>query len=402
MRGRKQRNWHGSGAAIAAMALFCGAATAQEAPIFSLSGAATAPWGTLADTELARFDPGFGQCVPWLSIASGAFYGGDVNGDGATDDWKDVDAVWIGQSGDRVTDVYVSFNTTHGPWLDGDVARLAEDGTLALVYSEAQLITAFGLTDGQMDLDGLHVAVDGRFFVSFNDDEASTLLSTDSTGVITDGSIVIWDPARASVSVALTEGQVDALVSNALGKSQKTIDTLGVAMDSNGVLCFSVQSPSSDDATTFRDANGGEIVLAESALGLTGSPEIDALEVVSAPASFLATRVTPRLVAGNVQAQVDLDGPPNHLLIVTLSLTRGDARRFPGDGFFGLLLDPADPLFSASLADLPWTFAATDAVGRATIWFDPAPSGIVITVYAQAYDFDGHAWGTPIAVELTG
>jgi hypothetical protein len=382
--------------------VFGNGAVAQEAPLFSLSGAATAPWGTLADTELARFDPVLGRCVPWLSAATGAYFGGDVTGDGATDDWKDVDAVWIGRQLDRITDVYISFNTTHGKWLDGDLLRLSEAGDLQLVHSEATLIAAFGLTDGQMDVDGLHVAADGRILISFGDDERSTLLSTDAPGVITDGSIVVWDPARSTVDVVLTEAEVDARVSNALGKKTKTTDTLGIAMDGAGVLCFSVQSPSSDDATTFRDLNGGEVLLAESALQLGGSPEFDALEIVDGSAPFLAARVTPRLVAGNVQAQFDVEGPANHLLIVTLSFTRGDAGNFPEDGFFGLHLDPADPLFAASLADLPWTYALTDASGRATIVFDPAPPGFVLTVFAQAYDFDGKAFGTPVAIELTG
>ncbi|MBM4016149.1 MAG: hypothetical protein FJ293_14465 [Planctomycetes bacterium] len=391
------------GAGAAAMAaLFAGGAAAQEAPLFSLTASATAPWGTLADTELARFDPVLGRCVPWLSIATGAFYGGDVTGDGATDDWKDVDAIWIGRQIDRITDVYISFNTTHGPWLDGDLLRLAEDGTLQRIHSEAALIAAFGLTDGQVDVDGLHIAIDGRILLSFGDDEASTMLSTDHPGVITDGSIVVFDPARATVSVVLTEGEVDARVSNALGKTTKAVDTLGIAMDAAGVLCFSVQSPSSDDATTFRDRNGGEVLLAESALQLAGTPEFDALEVVDGSAPFLAARVTPRLVAANVQAQFDVEGPANHLLLVTLSFARGSALAFPEDGFFGLLLEPADPLFAASLADLPWSYAATDASGRATVLFDPAPAGIVVTIFAQAYDFDGNAFGTPVAIELTG
>ncbi|MSR46903.1 MAG: hypothetical protein EXS13_07555 [Planctomycetes bacterium] len=391
-----------AGRAAIAFVTLAGGAVAQESPIFSLSASATAPWGTLADTELARFDPGLGRCVPWLSIATGACFGGDINGDGATDDWKDIDAVWVGQSNGEVSDVYISFNTTHGPWLDGDVMRLKEDGTLQLVFSESQIAAWFGLTDGQQDLDALHVAIDGRVYMSFGDDEASALLSTDVANVVTDGSIVVWDPSRTTASVVLTETQIDARISTALKKTQKCTDTLGIAMDKNGALCFSVQSPSTDDATTFRDLNGGEVLLSESALLLGGTPEIDALDLVDGAVEFLAARITPRLVAGNVQAQVDLDGPPNHLLIVTLSFKRGDSLAWPGKGFFGLLLDPNDPLFSASLADLPWTYSKTDAAGHAFVLFDPAPPGVVLTVFAQAYDFDGRAFGTPIAIELIG
>ena len=87
---------------------------------------------------------------------------------------------------------------------------------------------------------------------------------------------------------------------------------------------------------------------------------------------------------------------------MTLALTRGSATKVPGDGFFGLFLDPLDPLFSASLADLGWTYASTDSAGHAAILFDAAPAGVTVTLFVQAYDFDGKAFGAPIAVELLG
>lgn len=389
-------------AALALLASAGGASAQQESAIFSFSGPVTAPFGTLADTELARIDLAGGLCRPWFSLASSAFFAGDVTGDGITDEWRDVDALWVGQSGGRVSDVYVSFNTTFGPWLDGDIVRLAADGTLQLAYPEAQVIGWFGLTDGQVDLDGLHVAADGSLFVSFADNEASALLSTDTPGIVTDGSVVVWDPASQTASVRVTEAGVDALVSHALGSAATTTDTLGVALDRNGALVFSVQSPTSHDASLFRDANGGEIALAEAALGLAGGPEIDALDLLDPAAEFLAARMASRFVAGGQQAVMEIDGAPNHALVVTLSLARFDASLFPTDGFQGLLLDPGDPLFGASLSDLGWTYATTDAAGHSTVFFEPAPTGVIVTVMVQAYDLDGHAFGAPVAIELTG
>jgi hypothetical protein len=391
--------------ARAALALLAAAGTAsaqQESAIFSLSGPATAPFGSLADTELARIDLAGGLCRPWFSAASSAFFAGDVTGDGITDEWRDVDALWVGQQGGRVTDVCVSFNTTFGPWLDGDIVRLAADGTLQLAFAEATIVGWFGLTDGQIDVDGLHFAADGSVLISFADNEASALLSTDTPGVVTDGSVVVWNPASQSASVRVTEAGVDALVTHALGSAATTTDTLGVALDRNGVLVFSVQSPTSHDASLFRDANGGEVALAEAALGLAGGPEIDALDLLDPAAEFLAARMASRFVAGGQQAVMEVDGAAHHIFVVTLSLARFDAALFPADGFQGLLLDPTDPLFAASLADLGWTYATTDAAGHVSVLFEPAPPGVIVTVMVQAYDLDGHAFGAPLAIELTG
>lgn len=384
-----------------ALAASAGVAAAQESVIFSLSSSGTAGFGPLADTEIAIWEPSTGATRPWLMTPTSAFFGGDVDGDGKSDEWKDVDALYVHQQGNRVDEVLVSFNTSFGAFADGDVVRLAPDGTLAAAYTEAQLVAAFGLANG-MDLDGLHVGPDGRIYVSFADDEPSSLLSTDLSGVITDGSIVWWDTVNQVVGIEITEGQVDSLVSHALGKPATTTDTLGIAMDRNGVISFSVQSPSGDDASVFSEANGGEYVRREADLGLTGSPEIDALDLQTAPIAFLTARVPLRVIPANTVATVDVDGPaPLHTFALLLDFQRGDTSRFPLNGLGGLALDPSDPMFVIALAGMPWIWGFTDAAGHGTIVF-PAPVGITVTVLGQPYDFDARVCGTPIALEFEG
>ena len=390
-------------AAVAAVAALGSAASAQESVIVSLSSPVTAGFGALADSELALFDPATGVTQPWLMAPTSAYFAGDVDGDGATDEWSDVDAVFVHPDRNRVDLVLISFSTTFGGFLDGDVVRLASDGTLALERSEAELIAAFGLTDGSMELDGLHVGPDGRIYVSFADDEGSSLLSTDQAGVVTDGSIVWWDPVAATIGVELTEAGVDGCVSNALGRALKTGDTLGIAMDRNGVIAFSVQSPSSDDASAFSAANGGEYVRREADLGFSGSPEIDALELLAGPPGFLSARATPRETPANGVIAVDLDGPPaGHAFVLLLSLSRGDSSRYPFAGFGGLALDPLDPLLLIGLSAMPWTYGFADGAGHGVVVFPPAPAGVQISVFAQPYDFDDHTYGTPIALEFQG
>lgn len=389
-------------AALAAF-LFAGAAAqAQEDAFLSFSSAVTAPWGTLFDTEIVRWDAAGARVRPWLSAASGAFFLGDADGDGDTDEWKDVDALHVTMTSVRVAELVVSFNSTTGPWLDGDLVRVRSDGTLEAFVSEAQLVAALGLSDGQVDVDGLHVDVNGRIYLSFADDEASSLLSTDAANVVTDGSIVSLDAHLQNAQVELTEAQADAMVTAALGATTKAGDVTGIAMDAQGVLAFSVQSPSADDASVFRVSNGGERILAESALGLTGTVEIDALELQAAPAPFLAGRATPRVVAGGQQLALEVEGEPGHSFVALLSLGRIDAAAVPGGGFVGLFLDPGDPLFAASLRDFAFTAGTTDAAGRASLLFDAAPPGVAVTLWIQLYDFDGRTFGMPMAIELTG
>jgi hypothetical protein len=382
--------------------LACAAsAPAQDAVIFSLSGNATAPFGPLNDSELACHDPATGTTRPWLMDATGAFYNGDVNGDGLVDLWKDVDALWVSENRGQVVDVWLSFNTTVGSFKDGDVVRLKETGELELVYSEKQLMQAFGLTDGQMDVDGLTVDGNGVVYVSFDSDEASNLLSTDKPNVVTDGSVVWWNPATNQVGVLYTEGQIDSLVTHALGKSTKSGDTRDFAFDSSGAFCFCVQSPSSDDATVFSDANGGTVYVKESALGC-GAVEMDALDLQAAPIDYPVARASAQAVPANSVLTVDLDETAaNDLCVLLLSATVDDTRAYPFNGFMGLALDPTDPLFVYSLQDT-WTYGTTDSSGHCTITFPAAPAGIVLTLFAQPYDFTTHRVGTPIAVDFTG
>jgi len=378
-------------------------AQAQDRVVFSLTSAATTPFGTLQDTELGQFDPATGVVAPWLREATAAFYTGDVDGDSKSDVWKDVDALAVVMGGPRrVRDVYVSFTTGVGAFLDGDVVRLAPDGTLAVAWSEAQIVAAFGCTDGGVDLDALHVYADGSMLLSFADDEASSIFSTDAANVITDGSVLFWDPIQGAEAVIYTEGAVDQMITTALGKATTAGDTLSVAVDATGAICFTVQSPSADDATVFSDAGGGSVVMKESALALASTVEIDALDFMPASADFLVSHAPLRVVDSTQQLVVEVWGAPVHDFVVLLGLGRGDASQFPLPGFQGLALPINDPLLLISLSGVPYLFGQTDASGHGSITLPNAPTGLVITLFAQPFDLDAAVLGTPLAAELTG
>jgi hypothetical protein len=390
------------GPALALLA--CAApALAQDRVVFSVTTAVSAPFGTLNNTELAQYDPATGRVTPWLRDATATYYVGDLNGDGLGEVWRNVDALSVTMAApDRVGAVHLSFSASFGSLLDGDVVLLGADGTLAVAWSEAQLVAAFGCTDGNVDVDALKVLPDGTLMVSFADNEASSILSTDQANVITDGSVVSWNPATGSVSVILTEGNVDALVSHALGKATATGDTKSITVDSTGELVFTVQSPSSDDATLFSAANNGSVYLAESALGLPSTAEIDAFDFVPATCDFLVSHASSTAIPSTAALSVDFDGAPNRSFVLLLGLARGDSDAFPVPGFKGLALPVNDPLFLLSLGAVPFLFGTTDASGHGAVDFPNAPAGLVLTVFGQPFDLSEGVLGTPIEVDFTG
>jgi hypothetical protein len=324
-----------------------------------------------------------------------------VNGDGQSDVWKDVDALAVVMASPRrVRDVYVSFTTTVGPFLDGDIVRLAPDGTLEVAWSEAQIVSAFGCTDGNVDLDALHVYADGSMLLSFADDEASSVLSTDTPNVITDGSVLLWDPIQGVEAVVYTEGEVDQMITTALGKATTAGDTLSLAVDSGGAICFTVQSPSADDATVFRRRRRiGRDEGVASARVDGGDRRAD---FMPASADFVVSHAPLRVVDATQQLVVEVWGAAVHGFVVLLGLGRGDASQFPLPGFQGLALPINDPLLLISLGGVPYLFGQTDASGHGSITLPNAPTGLVITLFAQPFDLDAAVLGTPLAAELTG
>lgn len=389
-----------------ALALLVCAATAraQDRVVFSVTSSVTAPFGTLENTELAQYDPATGRVTPWLRDATATYYVGDTNGDGLGEIWKNVDAFSVTMAApDRVGDVYLSFSANFAGFLDGDVVKLGSDGTLSVAWSEAQIVSAFGCTDGNVDLDALKVLPDGTLMVSFADNEASNILSTDQTNTITDGSVVSWDPASGVVQVVFTEGNVDSMVSHALGKAVTTGDTKSISVDSTGELVFTVQSPSTDDATIFSAANNGSVYLAESSLGLPSTTEIDAFDFVPATCDFLVSHANSTAVPSTTALSVELDGAPNRSFVLLLALARGDTAAWPMAGFKGLALPVDDPLFRLSLgSSAPFLFGTTDASGHGVVNFPNAPSGLVLTIFGQPFDLSEGVLGTPIEVDFTG
>lgn len=383
-----------------ALLLLAGGAHAQDSFVFSLSATGQGSFGDLEDAELARYDASRGAVQPWLRMATGAFFAGDLTGDGKVDELEDIDVLALrpGQGG-SIGEVLVSLVSDLGPFKDGDLLRLLLQGGLEVALSETRMVQDFGITDGNCDLDAFQFSETGIHWVSFAEDEASSILSTDGSGKINDGALVWWNPATTQVGVVYSEAQIDALVSTALGSTQTTGDLLSVAANAAGDVLFSVQSPSAHDGSVFSDQNGGTLVQPESSLGFSSTVEIDALAIDLESVEFLSVGATPRVVPSGSSFTVTVHGAPDHEFWMLFSLSSTSAANHPGPGFYGLFLSPADPLLWWSLS-ATWLQGRTDSTGLASLSLGPAPAGFSGTVYGQAYHAPGRSFGTPVLIEL--
>ena len=371
-----------------------GELTAQDV-LFSLSGTGDHPSGPLEDQEIGVLRSS-GAVEPWFKTVSSTFFAGDLDGDGGSEVFNDVDAL------SRHVDGTVDFSLLQdlGPYRDGDVLRLTTSGGIDVVVPEDRLIQVFGIQDGNCDVDGFAFDPAGVHVLSFAENEDSSVLDSDQPGVISDGAVLWWDEADDSVGVIYSEAEVDALVSAALGTSTSTGDTLSLERGPDGSLWFSVQSPSAHDGSLFSDTNGGSLEVDETAFAFSNTIEIDAFTFAeSAPRHPVALGPDVSTQVG-IPWTLELSAQPGAELRVLFALGRGDAGSFAPPGFGGLFLSPADPLLWWSLAT-PWTKATADGNGWASLRLPPVPDGSgPFTLLGQVIDTSAGLLGTPFAVDV--
>ncbi len=370
----------------------------QESFLFSTSGTSQAWFGELEDQEIARFESSSGTVMPWLRTTTGRFFAGDVSGNGEADPWNDVDAISVRRDALGVQEVFVSLLSDLGTMKDGDVLRLTGNGGMANLFTEDEVITAFGIVDGNVDVDAFHYGENGTHLLSFAETEDSTIVSSDNPGEIFDGAILSWNLATNEVAVVHSEAQIDQFVSQALGEGVATLDVLGVSLGSTGELRFTVQSPSDHDASVFSPAVGGTLVTAEADLGLLNQAELNALSICEESTEFLSAQVSPNPVPGGEDWTLTVSGAPLQPFWTLLALDRAPAG-WSGSGFQGLFLSPMDSLLWWSLGT-PWLKGETDASGFATVSMPVVPAGFSVTLLGQMFVPGEKIFGTPFAVNL--
>lgn len=355
---------------------------AQElSALVSTSAAAELLDHSVSDQELLHHDPVRGTRAALVPAALAAFFANDASG--LVELPGDLDAVFVEPGAGADGAVYVSFASDGGGFEDGDLIQLLPTGAEVAV-PENLLVLLIEAEDENVDLDAFHRDADGVVYFSFAEDEASLLLSGDQAGVVRDGAVLRWDPADPAASVLLTEDEVSAMVSTALGATTAIGDLKGLSMGPDGTLVFSVQSPSSHDATVFTEAFGGSVLpgFEEADFDFLDNEEFDALHlgVEAAPALVPQAR-RPDL---GTPAEFSFHGGEPGTLVLMLGALGVGPSSLSTEGWGGMVL-AQDALFSSTLHSPALLLTTSDGLGQAHWSVDVPLSLAPVDVFVQAY-----------------
>lgn len=387
------------------------AASALAAPprvILSLTDNGVLAGTTIDDEELVLVDPllQFGGTRPFVTDQTLALYFGDTNNDGVLDEPNDIDALELvppGPGQAMTTGIYFSLLTDQAGIADGDVVRFdpaKPAGGWTIAWSEAFFVAATACNDGNLDVDAFALAPDGTMYFSLAEDEVvgagATLVQDDA----------VWQiaPGATQATLRYTAAEMEGFVRHALNSTTLTIgDTLSLAVDGADLL-FTVQSPTANDASVFTTAGGGAIWsgYAEASYGFTGEVEADALAIWNGP-FFPCLDLDPPKQAENQLLQVHVSGlSPNQPYLILPSfhvLPLGS--NLLAKGFGASVVDPADPLFLAALANPTALLGFADATGRSSSsQTTPFAAGLPLDIGLQVVDGFTGAFSTPVVLEI--
>ncbi|MAW60066.1 MAG: hypothetical protein CMJ94_04420 [Planctomycetes bacterium] len=329
----------------------------------------------------------------------------DLTGDGQLDLLPGVDALTLAprRGATRFTPADLAFSTdaNYAGFLDGDLLRFTPGGGLQCILPEDELVTALAVTSGNFDLDAAHIEGDVLFF-SLKDGVQSAIL-----GPIEDGDLLVYQRKQGAVSRLWTESDVQAMVDQAQPGSGSIGDLRSISADPiTQELCFTVQSPTSDDATLYGDAGGGRLVpgFAEADYGFQVSTELDAFTflpqaqergpVLDVDLPYAASGETIRLKVRH--------GSPDGLVRGIICRKRGFAEADYGGGG-AIFLDQQDALYQRQFQNGWMHPTQLDGGGSATFdWTAPVlpPQFDHVDHYFQLVDAGSGALSNPILVRL--
>lgn len=315
----------------------------------------------VADQELLFHAPGGLAHVAWASQTLGLLAGQDSTG--LHLEFGDIDAVHdAGGGSTAATGLYISLVSDEHGFEDGDVIEV-KTGGFEVFLPESFFVDGVGAVDGNLDVDAFALCADGSLLFSLAEDEDSLFLDGDDPGVVRDGAVLHWPVGAPQALILHAESELDAFVSQALGAQVSIGDTKGLAEDpSTGSLLFTVQSPSSDDASVFSTFMGGSLVPGHTEMdfGFDGAAEADAITV--ATRRFPGITVSDGKPSGNDVVTVTLrgaePGKPHVVLAALSSTTPG----YPLGGWGALVL-ANDALLGGTLATAPDLMIVPDGLG---------------------------------------
>jgi len=379
--------------------------TSNEKIAFSLSGSGDLASYQVSKEEILIHDKTAGTRL-LFSNEGIAFLTGDLNKNGIEDFPGNINALHFNPSNGNPdpSDILFSASTNCCGVKDGDVVSFCEPEGLSVFMSESYFVTATGATDGNVDVDAFTIAPSGWIYFSFADNEKSSILSGSQPGVILDGAIIALNPAGGA-SIFYTEEDVSALVSHALGANISAGDLMGLTFDpTDNCLLFSVQSPSSHDASVFSDANQGEVVPDhdESLLGFASQVEMDALSLLPVFEDVRSLQIDPRYPASGDTIAITINGgAPFGIFFLLISGAKSTA--LPGpfyNGFGSILLDMNHSFFISGLMGIVGLSGQLDVNGVGTIIKTLPVDPYMLDFHIQAFEPLNRALSHPMTLEM--
>ena len=332
---------------------------------------------------------------------------GDLDGDGLFEAPSDIDALAWSETdpayGPAPIQFLFSTVSNVGPYFDGDLLRMVEGQGVQVVVPESEFVAALQPASGSFDLDAAAHPTPGEFWFSVNSDLTGTLL-----GDVLDGDVLIYDRALGSVRRHYGEADIQLLVDQAMGGSATAIGDLTSLSfyPPTGEMAFTVQAPSSDDATVYGDGGGGRTLVGWSEVDwdFQDPAELDALAFVPGgipqPPVFLTD--VPFYAPGDAVRFKMRHGTPGSVAEGVRSLrTAYEPKPHDGVGFF--FLDGTDPWLLRQLRLGQTGPTLLDSSGSGNFdWVVPdLPAGMTLAdLYVQAYCPGGAGWAPPIALRI--
>lgn len=331
---------------------------------------------------------------------------GDLDHDGVFDAPADVDALaWAprpGASGPAPQDLLFSITTSLGPYEDGDLLRLADGQGVIVEVSEAELVAALQPTAGGFDLDAAARTPPGQIWFSVESDLSGTVL-----GDVLDGDVLVYDRQTGQVRRERSEAEIQALVTAATGSTTAIGDLLSLSFyPPTGELAFTVQAPTSADATVFGAGGGGRVLSgwSEADWQFQVETELDALAFVpgGAPQPPVIGTDVPFYGQGALMRITAHHGNPGGTILGYLAETTAYLAQ-PGQGIGFFFLDRADPWLQQFVRHGSTHPHLLDSSGSATFdWTTPVLKAGTpyMDLYFQALDVSTGHWSPPIVVRV--
>ncbi len=288
---------------------------------------------------------------------------------------------------------------------DGDIVGLDPGGGVVPLLTEMQLAAEMGWQSGSLDVDAAALRSDGTWLFSLNDGIETALL-----GSVLDGDILQRLPGGGvgSISVWMSEGEVQEVADAALGNPGPVGDVKGISLDpADGSVLLCVQSPTPDDATILTTAGGGAVWggWTESGWGLVGEMELDGFAAVAGEWDGLPVMTaTATSLAIDDLLRLDVSGLAPDGSWWLFAGTQWSPSSVEPWGVPGVLvLDIGDPLLASFIVMPGTTPTAVDGLGNSFVEVRVPPGlPLGVRIYVQGADLAWPRLTNPVPLEVTG